>query len=136
MVQEASHSRDVKREKEIIKTEKGANTGHSGFGDTLESSERKTYASFIPFCHEAKTVELTPYSQESNTSKLDDDVTTVNSDDEEFGDSKQESVFEVSRSAKCCFGMLLLNGFSFRDISNLVRKFLVMESMKWSIVIH
>lgn len=77
----------------------------SGFGDTLTTPERKTYASFIPFSPKTRTLELntsvsfTPYSQESFSicSKLDDDDTmTLNSEDECFSTLKQESAFEVN----------------------------------------
>lgn len=76
-----------------------------GFGDSLTSSERKAN-NFIPSCRESETVKLTSnvsftlYSETSSldvSSKFDEDVTTVNSD-EELNAEKREPLFEVS----CC----------------------------------
>lgn len=101
LVQEKSQERDAKKTED---DEKGNSREQFGFGDTLEATERKAYASFIPFCRETKTVELntsasfTPYSEESSCNvsyKIDEDVMTINSDDEVISTSKQESLFDV-----------------------------------------
>lgn len=103
MSQEQSAAIDAKKN---VSNGNGTSREQSGFGDTLASTERKTYASFIPFCQDSKMVQLntsvnfTPYSEESSScnisSKLDDDVMTLNSDDEVPSARKQESDFEVS----------------------------------------
>lgn len=76
-----------------------------GFGDTLIASERKCYASFIPFSREEKAIEsnnlvdFTTYSEDWScnvSSKFDEDTTTVNSDEVESVHN-DESVCEVSR---------------------------------------
>ncbi len=76
----------------------------SGFGDTLTTPERKSYASFIPFCREPGTIQLntssfTPYLQESPCnvfSKIDIDTMAVNSDEVNVSARQQESIFEVN----------------------------------------
>lgn len=101
LAQEKLHVRDAKKTED---DGKGNSREQSGFGDTLQSTERKAYASFIPFCRETKTVELntsvsfTPYSEESSCNvsyKLDEDVMTTNSDDEILSARKQDSLFDV-----------------------------------------
>lgn len=75
----------------------------SGFGDTLTISEQKTCDSSNTICRELKRsdldtfVDFTPYSQASScdmSSKFDDDVMSVNSEDV-YCANKRNSVFEV-----------------------------------------
>lgn len=139
MAQEKPFSRDVK---EIVNDGHGTSREPSGFGDSLATTERMTYASFIPFRRDSKTVELntsvsfTPPSPESSctVSSKFDVVTISNSDDEVFSARKQGSVFEVRRSECMTIWHILFDcGYDFRDIldrMNSIRKFLVMETMK------
>lgn len=79
----------------------------SGFGDTLTPSEKRTCDSFDPICRELKcteldtfTVSFTSYSQASSceiSSKFDDDVMTVSSEDV-YSTNKRNCVFEVIQS--------------------------------------
>lgn len=96
----------------------------SGFGDTLTISGQKTCDSSNTICRELKRsdldtfVDFTSYSQASScdmSSKFDDDVMSVNSEDVHCA-NKRNSVFEVFviEFSSCCV-VINENGTNFRS---------------------